>query len=199
MIEAFLGAMFFGLASYIGILLAGTISTEPFDDGPAPAEPPVRWILVGAALVGALAAGRSDSAQHIVMQAVIICSLSAIWCTDMRYGIVPDAFTLIPLAIIAGLALAQHDIWPMVSAVVAFVPFAAMAIASKGHGMGWGDVKLAALGGAVLGFETALLAFAVGAIVAVLYAFARRRQREVIAFAPYLAGAIAVALPLSSL
>jgi prepilin signal peptidase PulO-like enzyme (type II secretory pathway) len=64
--------------------------------------------------------------------------------------------------------------------------------------MGWGDVKLAALGGAVLGGETALLAFAVGAVVAVLVAYRRGRQRQVIAFAPYLAAAIAVALPLAS-
>jgi prepilin signal peptidase PulO-like enzyme (type II secretory pathway) len=65
--------------------------------------------------------------------------------------------------------------------------------------MGWGDVKLAALGGAVLGGEIALAAFGLGALVAVLYAYLRGRQQQVIAFGPYLAGAIAIALPLATL
>jgi prepilin signal peptidase PulO-like enzyme (type II secretory pathway) len=88
--------------------------------------------------------------------------------------------------------------WPLISAFVAFIPFACLAIVSKGVGMGWGDVKLAALGGAILGFETAFLAFAIGAVVAVVWAYRRGHQKQVIAFAPYLAGAIAVALPLTT-
>jgi prepilin signal peptidase PulO-like enzyme (type II secretory pathway) len=199
LIEAILGAMFFGLASYVGILLAGTVSAAPFDDGPPPAEPPVQWIIAGAALVGAFAADRTGTAQNIVIQAIVICALSAIWCTDVRYGLVPDAFTLVPLAIVLGIAVFQHNPWPIASAIIAFVPFAVLAFFSKGYGMGWGDVKLAALGGAVLGGETALVAFAAGAVVAVVYAYLRGRPKRVMAFAPYLAGAIGIALPLVSM
>lgn len=196
MIEAVLGAIFFGLASYVGILLAGTISAGPFDDGPVPAEPPLPWIVAGAALIGAISAGRITNAQNIIIEAIVICALAAIWCTDMRYGLVPDAFTLIPLAIVLGIAIAQHNPWPIASAIIAFIPFAGLALFSKGYGMGWGDVKLATLGGAVLGGETALVAFAAGAVVAVIYAYARGRQHQLIAFGPYLAGAIAITLPL---
>ena len=193
--EAILGAIFFGLASYVGILLAGTISATPFDDGPVPAQPPLLGIAAGAALVGTLLAQHPNGAEHMVIYAIVVCALSAIWCTDVRYGIVPDAFTLVPLALLLGIALVERDPWPFISAAVAFAPFAGMAIVSKGRGMGWGDAKLAALGGAVLGGETALVAFAGGALVAAIYAYARGRRKEVIAFAPYLAGAIGIAMP----
>lgn len=197
MLETVFGAAFFGLASYVGILLAGTIEIEPFDDGPLPAEPPVPWILAGACAIGYVVAMHAD-AQHIVIYAIVISALSAIWCTDMRCGLVPDVFTLVPLALVLGIALFQRQPLPLASAAIAFVPFALLALLSKGRGMGWGDVKLATLGGAVLGGQTALLAFAAGSAIAVLHAYMRGRQSRVMAFAPYLAGAIAFALPLAA-
>lgn len=162
--ETILGAIFFGLASYVGVLLGSTVSGTPFDDGPEPSEPPVAWIIGGAALIGFFAVAHAGSAQHVVLDAIVVCALSAIWCTDVRFGIVPDVFTIVPLLLIVALSLLQNQPWPAVSAFITLVPFACMAIVSKGRGMGWGDVKLAALGGAVLGSETALLAFAAGAV-----------------------------------
>jgi prepilin signal peptidase PulO-like enzyme (type II secretory pathway) len=196
--EAIFGAVFFGLASYVGILLAGTVGASPFEDGPASVEPPVPWIVAGAAVIGGLLVTRTAGPQNIVIEAIVICALSAVWCTDSRYGIVPDAFTLVPLAIVLGIAFYEKQGWPIISSAIAFVPFACLAVISKGRGMGWGDVKLAALGGAVLGGETALAAFAAGSVIAVLHAYVRGRQSSVIAFAPYLAGAIAFALPLAA-
>lgn len=196
--QAIIGAVFFGLASYVGILLAGTVTASPFEDGPDCVEPPVPWIVAGAAVIGGLLVARIAGPQNIVIEAIVICALSAVWCTDARYGIVPDAFTLIPLAIVLGIAFFEKQTWPIISSAIAFVPFAGLAVVSKGRGMGWGDVKLAALGGAVLGGETALAAFAAGSVIAVLHAYARGRESRVIAFAPYLAGAIAFALPLAA-
>lgn len=199
MIEAAVfGVAFFGLVAYIGVLLAGTITATPFEDGPPPGEPPVPWIVGGAMVVGGLLTSHSDSTQHFLIYAIVICALAAIWCTDVRYGLVPDVFTLAPLAVVLGIALVQRNPLPFVSALIAFIPFAILALISKGRGMGWGDVKLATLGGAVLGGETALLAFTIGCLVAVVYAYARGRKTQVIAFAPFLAGAIGIALPLAS-
>jgi prepilin signal peptidase PulO-like enzyme (type II secretory pathway) len=156
----------------------------------------VPWILAGACAIGALVAAHAD-AQHVVIFAIVICALSAVWCTDVRFGLVPDVFTLVPLGLVLAIAFVQRQPLPIASSAIAFVPFALLALFSKGRGMGWGDVKLATLGGAVLGGETALLAFAAGSTVAVVHAYVRGRQSRVIAFAPYLAGAIAVALPLA--
>lgn len=191
-----LGALFFGFAAYAGILLAGTISMERFEDGPAPGEPPVPWIVGGAAIVGAIVAHSGGPPENVPLFALAICALAAVWCTDVRYGVVPDAFTLAPLAAIAGIAFFEHRPWTIASAIVLGIPFAAAALLSNGRGMGWGDVKLAALGGAVLGAQTGLLALSAACIAAVLYTYLRGRRHEPIAFAPYLAASIAVAMPL---
>ena len=63
--------------------------------------------------------------------------------------------------------------------------------------MGWGDVKLAALGGVALGWQPMIPFFAIACLVAAAIALFRRRKNEPIAFAPYLAGAIGVALTVS--
>jgi leader peptidase (prepilin peptidase)/N-methyltransferase len=195
-----LGALFFGLAGYVGILLAGTIRIdEPLDGAPISAEPPIPWIVAGSAVIGAFVASYSGNASQTLLYAIVVCALAAIWCTDVRYGIVPDAFTLGPLALFFLIAVIQQNPVLFASAAVLFVPFALTALLSKGRGMGWGDVKLAALGGAVLGAPLALIAFSASCLIAVIYAYARGRHGQVIAFAPYLAGGIAIAMPLGAL
>ena len=74
------------------------------------------------------------------------------------------------------------------------IPFAIAAFASRGRGMGWGDVKLVAFGGAVLGLETAVAAFCGACILAVLIAVWRKALKEPLPFAPYLAGSIAITM-----
>ncbi len=197
--EIFLGALFFGLAGYVGVLLAATLRLERFDDGPKPSEPPIPLILGGCAIVGAILTEHATMPLQIVIAAIVICALAAIWCTDVRFGIVPDVFTLLPLGVILLVAFVQQQPGLVVSAAVPFVPFALAAMMSKGRGMGWGDVKLAALGGAVLGARVALLAFTLSCLVAVFYSYLRGRKGEPIAFAPYLAVAIGAAMPIGTL
>jgi len=196
--EAIAVGLLFGLASFVGVLLADTIAASPFEDGPIPGKPPILAIVAGAALVGILLGLRASSEPSMILYAIVVCALAAIWCTDVRYGLVPDIFTLVPLALVFAFAIEQRTVWPFASALTAFIPFALLATLSQGRGMGWGDAKLAALGGAVLGGETALAAFAAGAFVAATYAVLRRKHKQVIAFAPYLAAAIGAALPLIS-
>ena len=68
--------------------------------------------------------------------------------------------------------------------------------------MGWGDAKLAALGGALLGAREAALAFMFAAIAAAVIARRSNGMRlagampRPIAFGPYLAAAIVAMLPL---
>ncbi|GAC1304890.1 MAG: hypothetical protein NVS2B3_05190 [Vulcanimicrobiaceae bacterium] len=167
---------------------------EPFDDGPSPGRPPTLALVVAAALVGAMLAARALDPPTLALLAIPVVSLAACWYSDVRCGIVLDLFTLGPLGVVLAAALAHRDPLPLIAAAVAFVPFALAAGFTRGRGMGWGDVKLVALGAALLGLQTAILAFALACLVAVVLGAARGRRSAPIAFAPYLAGSIALAL-----
>jgi prepilin signal peptidase PulO-like enzyme (type II secretory pathway) len=90
-------------------------------------------------------------------------------------------------------ALLTGAYWPAFWAVAVFLPFAAASLISKGRGMGWGDTKLAALGGAMLG-DAALIAYCAACLGAVAVAYLRKKHTEPIAFGPYLAASIFGAL-----
>ena len=188
--------MLFGGAGYAGALAARSICdvTKPLPDGPPPGRPSVIMLVIcacGAGLVeGLRGAGLTESA----LAALLCCSLVGIWYSDVRCGIVPDVFTLVPLALVLVVAAASHQWGALASSGIVFVPFALAAFASRGLGMGWGDVKLVALGGAVLGLEAAVLAFGCACALAVIVALAHRRRHEPLAFAPYLVAAIALPL-----
>ncbi|GAC1498461.1 MAG: hypothetical protein NVS1B2_21460 [Vulcanimicrobiaceae bacterium] len=190
----------FGIAAVLSVRLCAVLCAgiEPFDDGPTPGTPPSRALVAGATLLGAALAWRDPAWPTLGIAVVIVASLVAVWYSDVRCGIVLDSFTLGPLALVIGLGLARGSALPLVSALVVAAPFAVAAYLSHGRGMGWGDVKLVALGAAALGFATAVLAFAVAGVIAVAIAVVRGRRSEPIAFAPYLAGAIAVALVVPS-
>ncbi|HVA27480.1 MAG TPA: A24 family peptidase [Candidatus Baltobacteraceae bacterium] len=187
--------------AFLGVLLASQIceATTAFEDGPSSGSTSIPLLLGCVALLGAVVSMRGLSVPQLGVVAVLSLCLSAIWYSDVRRGIVPDVFTLVPLVAILG-AAAYFQQWSMLlSSAVVFVPFAGAALFSKGRGMGWGDVKLVALGGALLGAESAVLAFGIACAAAVIVAFVRNRRHEPIAFAPYLVGAIALAIALHGL
>ena len=189
-------AVVFGGAAYAGALAARRIcdATAPFADGPPPGRPSVIMLVACAGGAGVAEGLRGAGLPELALAAVLCCALAGIWYSDVRRGIVPDVFTLIPLALVLAVALVSHQWGALASAGIVFVPFAIAALASRGLGMGWGDVKLVALGGAVLGWEAAVLAFGCACALAVIVALARKRRHEPLAFAPYLVAAIALPL-----
>lgn len=198
MVASLLGGVFFTTAGYAGAKLGSVLAERitPFVDGPPEAQPPVLALVVACCAVGTIVAQRA-SALHMVMVALVCFCLVAVSVTDARRGIVPDELTIAPLAIIFAVALAQRQLLPfLLSAAVPFVPFALAALLTRGRGMGWGDVKLAALGGAVLGPQLSLLAFTFACLAAAGVNYARKRTHGPIAFAPYLAASIGIAIPL---
>jgi len=199
-VASLLGALFFGAAGYVGSLLGlfFTERIERFPDGPEPGRAPVPLLIAGSALIGAIVVTRADQGQ-ILLIAIVCAALVAIWITDSVCGIVPDVFTLGPLGLILVVAVWRHDWFAFISAAIPFVPFAFVAMLSRGRGMGWGDVKMVALGGALLGAEISVLAFSLACIAAVLLSYLRGRSRGPIAFAPYLAAAIGLAIPVGIL
>jgi leader peptidase (prepilin peptidase)/N-methyltransferase len=195
-VSILLTAAAFAAFAYGGILAARTYfgGGEPLADGPRPGEPPVLVLVAVAAVLGAICGYRGVPAQALAIIAGSIAVMTAIWYTDVKRGLVPDALTVIPLVglIIAGFLTGRWYV--LLAALVPAVPFAIMAWRTKGLGMGWGDVKLAALGGALLGMQTAMLAFAAASLSSIVIARIRRRDNEPVAFGPYLASAIILPL-----
>jgi prepilin signal peptidase PulO-like enzyme (type II secretory pathway) len=198
LIGAFVGAFVFAGAGVAGVMLSIALipRLHPFEDGPAPVDVKPWMLIAGSALFGAFLAWHHIPIPQLLISVVLAVALTAIWYCDARTGIVPDAFTLIPLALAFGIGALNHVIVGMLaSSVVVFAPFAIGAFLSKGRGIGWGDAKLAALGGALLGMMIATFSLGVAALVAVVVASIRNRAKPVpIAFAPYMVCAIALGI-----
>ncbi len=169
----------------------------PFDDGPAPSRPPVVALVGASALLGGLLAALSVPPLELLPVAIAIFALVACWCSDALCGILPDAFTLGPLAALLAFAALRRDWWTLASAAMVFVPFAVASASTHGKGMGWGDTKLAALAGAVLGGPLGFVAMAAACAAAAVGYKVKRIASGPIALAPYIASAVALALPLA--
>lgn len=114
--------------------------------------------------------------------------------TDVRHQLIPDAVTL--PGIVVGLVLSSLN--PGVGLVNALLGLAAgggflliVAMVTSG-GMGGGDIKLAAMMGAFLGWKGLVIAllsgFVVGAVVAVgLMLAGAKKRRDLMPFGPFLA------------
>ncbi len=199
MITILLATVAFACAAVLGLAAArgvcGSIAESP-PGGPPPGVVPHQLLVAGTALLGAIAAYRGLPLAGMAIVWLACGLLTAIWASDVVRGIIPDVFTLVPLgAIMLAAALAGHY-EVLFAAVVPAVPFAFLAWRSGGLGLGWGDVKLAMLGGPLIGMQNALMAFALGCLAAVVIARMRKVSHQPVAFAPYLASAIALPLVL---
>jgi leader peptidase (prepilin peptidase)/N-methyltransferase len=194
------GALLFGAAGWLGTLLAdafyGAIVRE--SDGPPARAVPVSVFVAAPACIGAVVALQDAPPARMALLVMAVLALSAGAATDMRAGIIPDLFTLGPLVITLAVAVLQRDGGPLWGMLLAFVPFALLAVFSRGRGMGWGDVKLAALGGALIGMAGITLAVALASVAAYVASLVNRRPRQPIAFGPYLAAAIVAAFALGT-
>lgn len=188
----------FAAFAYAGALAALTYwaAVPHLDGSPQPQSPPVTILVCAAGIIGAVCAVHGAPTGTLAIVGAMVAVLTAIWCVDITRGIVPDALTLVPLAALVVAGLLTGRWYVVLAAAVPAIPFAIMAWRTKGLGLGWGDVKLVALGGALLGMQTAILAFALAAVGAILVARIRRQTTEPLAFGPYLVTAIALPLAL---
>lgn len=196
------GALVFATAAVAGLIAATALlpKLKRFEDGPAPFSVHPAWLMAAAALLGASLAWKHVPIGALAVAAVVVVALAGIFECDSRTGIVPDYFTLVPLALLLADSIFLHQfVMPLVSSVIVFVPFALAALLTRGHGMGWGDAKVAALGGAVLGMFAATLAFGIASLAAVVVVSVKYRSKRVtVAFAPYLVGAIALSMAIQA-
>jgi len=189
-------AIVYASAAFLGIQFSAAICRDftPFDDGPRPGRPPVAFLIAASTALGAWLAWRGATIPALLIIGIVCVGLVASTYSDVVCGIVPDYFTVLPLVLVFAIAIVTQEWRIIYSSAIVTAPFAIAALLSKGRGMGWGDVKLVALGGAVLGLPVAVLAFAAACVTAVAVTLLRKRKGEPIAFAPYLTGAIGAAL-----
>ena len=188
MIAVALWAFLFGCAAFVGLVASQLLSANivALDDGPKPVHVHEAVFIVLFAAVGYVLAIRGATVLQLGLVALIGVPLIGACYSDLRKGIVPDAFTLIPIAIIAVAVVINHYWWVAASMLLIFIAFAIASWFSKGLGIGWGDTKLATLCAAVLGLQDALLALAIACLVATGVSVIRSRGKQPVALAPFI-------------
>jgi prepilin signal peptidase PulO-like enzyme (type II secretory pathway) len=143
------------------------------------------------------------------VMAFYACLFIIIFVTDLEHGLILNKVVYPGMVVALLLALFLPQPWltqwivpgvanAAIGGGIGFVIFFLIAIASRG-GMGWGDVKLAALIGLATGFPLFFFSMIIGAIlggiVAVALVIVRKRKfKETIPFGPFLALAAMVTL-----
>jgi leader peptidase (prepilin peptidase)/N-methyltransferase len=172
------------------------------------------WVELATALIFALLCWHYGLSVELGVMAFYACLFIIIFVIDLEQGLIlnkvvyPSMVVALLLALLPQSWLTQ-PIWltqaikPGIASAalgggIGFALFLLIAIASRG-GMGWGDVKLAALIGLATGFPLVFLSIIMGAILGGIVAVAllitkRRKRRETIPFGPFLALAAMVTL-----
>jgi prepilin signal peptidase PulO-like enzyme (type II secretory pathway) len=109
---------------------------------------------------------------------------------DSRTGRIPDLLTIPALIGVLGYSLVfQHSLDPLIGAGIIFGVFAITAWQTKGLGMGWGDVYLLTLAGAVFGVRVGIFGAILACLLTVIVTGFRRRTKDPVAFAPFVVAA----------
>ncbi len=129
----------------------------------------------------------------------VLSLLSFVFVYDLKYYIIPDfaVFSLIGIALLYRFFhfFTEGDVnnllYPVFSALGAFVFFFLIFYLSKGKGMGFGDVKYVIFMGLFLGFPEIIvglfLSFSLGAIIGlILLTLKKKGMKSEIPFGPFL-------------
>jgi leader peptidase (prepilin peptidase)/N-methyltransferase len=172
------------------------------------------WVELATAVIFALLCWHFQLSPELGVMIFYACLFIIIFVIDLEQGLIlnkviyPTMVVALLLALLPQSWLTQ-EIWltqtikPGIASAalgggIGFVIFLLIALVSRG-GMGWGDVKLAALIGLATGFPLVFLAVIMGAILGGIVAVAlmvakKRKRREAIPFGPFLALAAMVTL-----
>lgn len=178
------------------------------------------WVELGTGVLFAYLAWHYGLSAELAVAAVYCCVFITLMVIDLERGIIPNkiVYPTMVVALIISIFLPPSRMIYADSSVALFlenlpqtgilqavigggiglVLFLIIAIVSRG-GMGWGDVKLAALIGMVTGylvFAALLLAIILGGLIAVALLLLKiKKRREAIPFGPYLSlGAVVILL-----
>jgi len=127
---------------------------------------------------------------------LITYALIALFVSDFRYQTIPDeiVYSAMVLALLFGIIGGIDLVKGLVAGVVGAAFFGILVLATRGRGMGMGDVKLVGFMGLFLGFPkiaiALMTAFLTGALVGViLVLIGKKRFGEHIPFGPFLTSA----------
>ncbi len=166
------------------------------------------WVEVATGLIFALLYRHYGLSAELGVMIFYACLFIVVFVIDLEQGLILNKVVYPGMIVILLLALYP---WPWLTqsigmrvayaalgGAIGFAIFLLIAVVSRG-GMGWGDVKLAALIGLATGFPLVFVAIIMaavfGGIVAVgLLIAGRRKRREAIPFGPFLALAAMITL-----
>lgn len=172
------------------------------------------WVELATGLIFAFLCWHYGLSVELGVLAFYACLFIIIFVIDLEQGLIlnkvvyPSMVVALLLALLPQSWLSQvtwltRVIEPGIASAalgggIGFAIFLLIAIVSRG-GMGWGDVKLAALIGLATGFPLVFVAIIMGAILGGIVAVAlviakKRKRRETIPFGPFLALAAMVTL-----
>ncbi len=199
MIAGLLSAIVFACASACGVALAQILCGDvtPLEDAPQPSRLSPLVPIGTFTVLGLVMALRHAGPLQLGTVALISVPLAGSWYADAKKGIVPDAFTLLPLALIFITIIIHHSWFVAISSIVTGAAFAIAALLSRGRGMGWGDAKLAAVAGALLGLPWSMGVLGAACFAATVVSVVRNRGTQPIAFAPYIVVAVVSAIALT--
>jgi len=169
----------------------------------------VLWVELGTATLFGLACWWYGVSIELAISLFYICIFMVIMVIDWEKGLILNKIVLpaigaaLLISVIFSILLPDIEIVPFIGRAAAgggigLAIFLLIVIVSRG-GMGWGDVKLAALIGLVTGFPLVFIALLIGVILGgvvavLLLAFKIKRRKEAIPFGPFLAIATIVTL-----
>lgn len=174
----------------------------------APVPRRLFWVELVTAVIFALLCWHYQLSPELGVMIFYACLFIIIFVIDLEHSLILNK-VVYPGMIVAFLLSLYPWTWfsesigvrvayAALGGAIGFIIFLVIVLVSRG-GMGWGDVKLAALIGLATGFPLVfvaiIMAAILGGIVAVALLIARKRgRREMIPFGPFLAVATMVTL-----
>ncbi|MCJ7425588.1 MAG: prepilin peptidase [Dehalococcoidales bacterium] len=162
----------------------------------------ILWMELGTAVLFGLACWRFEVSIELAVALFYICLFMVLMVIDWEKGLIlnkivfPAIVASIVISAAFSLFLPDIEIVPFIGRAaigggIGLVIFFLIVIVSRG-GMGWGDVKLAALIGLVTGFPLVFIALLIGVVLggvvaALLLVFKIKKRKEAIPFGPFLA------------
>ena len=165
------------------------------------------WVELATGVIFALLYWHYRLSPELGVMAFYACLFIVIFVIDLEHSLILNKVVYPSMVVALLLSLLpeswlSHEAWLTIviepgiasaalGGAIGFVVFLLIALVSRG-GMGWGDVKLAALIGLATGFPLVFVAIIMAAILGgivavVLLATRRRGRREMIPFGPFLA------------